>query len=587
MRIASLDFKTKILFLLGGVVLFVCVANFAVSYFQLRSVLRQQFVQYGVSLARNLAWDSKPVLHARNQETLYLLTDSLMREPSLVWAAVLDPEGQVLAQSGMGDVKLKKGPQGSGAGKQPVWQQEYRLPDGRAVLEIQVEILSEQSATTTQTEGDSLMMDALLGNPGGEAKGPAEEEAASLGKISVGLSLRVLAETQANAIRYQLLVLLVTFAVTTMIGVYFSNTLTEPLHWLVGHLTQSIEGIAAGQADLTQGIRETRQDEFGKFIFGYNNFIQAFRTIIEKIMGHAHQVTTSTADIAATAEEMNAASDEINQTTRRFNTELETQNKATADILTTLESLVSILDQITRQAAEAVAISKETEASSVQGEAKVTASVREGERLTRHVGLIEQRISVLADSLQEVIKFVKVIQDLASQTNLLALNAAIEAARAGEAGRGFSVVADEVRKLAEHSNQASKKIQEVIAHTQSEMNVARTAIQEGVGMVGAEQQTIQEAGATLREITAAAGKSLDAAERIAEALRMQGNRLEAIRARAQELQKIGQDNLAGAQSIASSIEQQTASLIQVNHALQNLAEETEQMRSRVSGFKLN
>ena len=80
------------------------------------------------------------------------------------------------------------------------------------------------------------------------------------------------------------------------------------------------------------------------------------------------------------------------------------------------------------------------------------------------------------------------IDEIARQTNLLALNAAIEAARAGEAGRGFVVVASEVRSLAQRSSQAAKDIKDLITNSNGE-------VREGVDLVN-------QAGSALTEIIA-------------------------------------------------------------------------------------
>ena len=200
------------------------------------------------------------------------------------------------------------------------------------------------------------------------------------------------------------------------------------------------------------------------------------------------------------AKELATASQQLTTTSHQMASNAE-ETSAQADSVSTASEQVS-------KNVDTVAVSAEEMNSSIKEIARnatdAASVVARAVKITKET---DTMIQALGESSTEIGDVVKVITSIAEQTNLLALNATIEAARAGEAGKGFAVVANEVKELANQTAEATENISKKIKDIQTKTHSSVDAIGEITRIIhqideitGTIASSVEEQTATTTEI---------------------------------------------------------------------------------------
>ncbi len=216
-----------------------------------------------------------------------------------------------------------------------------------------------------------------------------------------------------------------------------------------------------------------------------------------------------------------------------------------------LEETAAALDEITATVRRTAEGAKHARA--VVGGAR-TGAERSG-------AVVRQAVDAMAGietSSREIGQIIGVIDEIAFQTNLLALNAGVEAARAGDAGRGFAVVASEVRALAQRSAEAAKEIKALIS-------TSGVQVEHGVAYVGQTGEALAEIVRQVAEIDGIVGE-------IASSAQEQATGLDQVNTAVNQMDQVTQQN-------AAMVEESTA-------ASRALAQETGELGRLIGGFRL-
>ncbi|PRX27789.1 methyl-accepting chemotaxis protein-1 (serine sensor receptor) [Paraburkholderia sp. BL18I3N2] len=223
----------------------------------------------------------------------------------------------------------------------------------------------------------------------------------------------------------------------------------------------------------------------------------------------------------------------------------EQQAASLQETASSMEELTSTVKQNAENAQQASSLSANASEVALKG----------NEVVSQVVGTMGE----ISTSSTQIAEITGIIEGIAFQTNILALNAAVEAARAGEQGRGFAVVASEVRSLAQRSSSAAKEIKDLI-------NASVQKIHDGSLLAS-------QAGKTMSEVTQAVARVTDIMGEIAAASTEQSRGIEQVNHAITQMDEVTQQNAALVEEAAA--------------ASKSLEDQGRQLNKAISFFRLD
>jgi methyl-accepting chemotaxis protein len=277
-------------------------------------------------------------------------------------------------------------------------------------------------------------------------------------------------------------IILISLCIILLLSFYIA---TE-LHKGINEITSKLISITTLN-DLTLRINVNSKDELGEISLTINQLVSHLQGLVGKIQNSSHALKNN---LAENIKNNHIIEGKINSGTEQV-----------IQVVTATTEMSSTVADIARNAMHASTETEKANTQSQHGNHEVEETIENINNLSIELSNASMVIDKLNSSVDNIGKFLNVINAVSEKTNLLALNAAIEAARAGDYGRGFAVVADEVRSLAFQTKESTSEIEIMISELQASSKNAKKAMSNGIDMVSKSVKDATQTGQDILFIT--------------------------------------------------------------------------------------
>lgn len=368
-------------------------------------------------------------------------------------------------------------------------------------------------------------------------------------------------DTVISSILLTILLSIMLLAIAAIAITSVSQKISVSLSAATSRLQELANGNLTDAVVLSESNDETAilTDALAKTIDSLNAYIQSIRTCLGALAGGDYTIEipesfdgdfTSIRDslehisvsLNRTMIRMNQSSQEVNQNSMEVSAyarQLQDASLQQSELLRQLEestaSITSAIDKNKEQVLQMELCSENASEKTAVGSASMQSLLK--------------LMTEIRDSVEEISKISKLINDISFQTNLLALNASIEAARAGEAGRGFAVVAAEIGQLSGKTSEALQQTDEII--------------QQSAGMIQKGVEAANETAAAFHEIQTVAQQYREISVQLSGTAKEQASAVSCVTGQLDSIRDIAEKN----RRLAEETNEMAASSLQQSESL--------------------
>lgn len=390
---------------------------------------------------------------------------------------------------------------------------------------------------------------------------------------------------EVSKIRYIIIgLILFSLLIGTIITYFVSKSIAKPIEDVSNEI-EIFSNLDFSSNQMIIDLAHKRKDEIGVMSKSLELMRANIIQFVSKTLQTSEMVASASEELMSTSQQAATTSEEISKTIEEIAQGATEQAENTEKTAINLENLGKILEHqntlLTQMSEEVKKIDVEKE----NGHRIISELVEKTTESNKSSESIYSIINQNNESTEKIEVASSMISSIADQTNLLALNAAIEAARAGEAGRGFAVVADEIRKLAEQSNRFTVEIGQVIGELRDRSKSAVSKMVEVKKIIENQTESVEKTEQIFWRIADA----IDSTNSIVKALNttsldMISNKNQIIHL-ISNLSAISQENAAGTQQASSSMEEQSATVIEISNTGESLAVSATELTEMIMKFK--